>query len=431
MRISLPPDSHSVIRTRSSLSMAAIWLLAFACLANLAGAADHEAQIASLRTLVDSGHHAEAKVEAANLKEQLATESKTDKEKLKQSTLKDDWENVTRLSRKLAVNKRQQDIVGFLAERVTDDTLTKADQAEAATIALDSYSLLTPNPISMFDHFEAAGFKLQRSSDPEETSDPALFGLTQDFETGSDTEFAADFFLSWSPYRMKGQGRRPGIVAGEEVLYEASGEGHLNSANDEAADAWKFRLTRNAIKDYGTEDSGPNTFQLHTNLSVKLEADRDFERQRLSGELEISPINLALAMGKFQPAKKWLIAGKKAEAEPPIQFRWLPTLSVDAGDIIDGPSKPEDSTVWIAGKLKAEVRLNFLKNLLDVDSVDLFAEGRSLYAADEGKWHSYLETGVDVMFNENVGWTLLYKLGETSPEFEDINLLTTGITVKF
>jgi hypothetical protein len=384
-----------------------------------------------MQSLVDAGRHEEAKTAAESLSANLKKEATKDKEDLKKATVADDWEKVTRLSRELGINKRQQAIVDFIAEKVTDPKLPPTDQREAATVALESYSVLEVDPISVFDHLNAAGFRLKRSSDPTEASDPALFGLSQDFEKGSDTEFTADFLLSWSPQDRKGAGRRPGITPGEEVLFAASVEGHLNSLNDEAADSWKFRLTRNSIYDFGNENSGPDTLQLHLNLSGKLESDRDFERQRLSGELELSPTYLAWGIGMYQPTRGWLIAGKKPEAAPPVEFRWLPTLGLDGGDIIEGPSKPEDSTFWLSGKLKVELRLNFLSTALDVESVELFAEGKALYSVDEGEWHSYLETGLDMMFSKNVGWTVLYKVGENTPDFVDANLLTTGITVKF
>ena len=45
--------------------------------------------------------------------------------------------------------------------------------------------------------------------------------------------------------------------------------------------------------------------------------------------------------------------------------------------------------------------------------------------------HSYLKTGLNLMFNENVGFALTYKVGEDAPLFAIERSVTGALAVKF
>lgn len=393
---------------------------------------DLDARIASLRSLVDARRFDEAKSQAESLKSLLAAESERGKKEVKEASEKDDWKKVATIAEQMKAHARRQDILKFLADEIADTSLSEAKRDRFVDIAVSSLEKVEEDPITAFDDLKAAGFKLRRTSD-EATGDqdkPALFGLSRDFEKGTKTEFTADFYLSWNSTRVQGEGRRQVQERGKEVGYELSVEGHLNSTDDKAGDAWKLRAERKAIFSFDDKHQD-DTVGLSFDLGGKLEANRDFERQRLSAELQMTPTWSSVGLGRFQPATEVLIAGKKPEAEAPIQFRWRPYVTVDAGNIISGNERVTDSAVWLSGRLKFELALNFLKGALGVDSVTMFADGTSLYATDNQSWHTYLETGLDIMFNKNVGFTALYKTGEMSPDFDQTNLFTSGITVKF
>lgn len=314
-----------------------------------------------------------------------------------------------------------------------------AEQAEAAALiskkpkrdrfAARSLKVNRIKKTDLFDDFEAAGLLLRKSSGAADSQRPAQASFLRNIGSGSDTVYSTDFYLKWTPEKWQKTTRS------SDESFNFSIEGHLTSENSNAQDAWTFRASKSFIRHYGkSEDRLLNGY--HFDMSIKNEADRDFNFHRLSAEFLLSPTWTDIGMGSFSPSHNDVYLGEHPPlAEHPIQFRWRPYFGADLGGVISGSESAAGSGVadesWLIYRTTAEVALNFLEQPLGIEEVILHADYNYRYAIDSEKSFNHFEVGLDFMFTENVGFGLTYKNGERAPSFVDEEIFQGSLTLKF
>jgi hypothetical protein len=140
----------------------------------------------------------------------------------------------------------------------------------------------------------------------------------------------------------------------------------------------------------------------------------------------------AIAMGTDKPAKTTDAAGKVVV--PAVQFRWQPFIGLDAGTITSTtPAFPRgaEDTLWLTARCTAKLRLNAIAQALNFDEVSLFADDKLIYLSETRTAHNYLKAGLNLMITTNVGFSLDYTVGESSPKFVREEIFAGAITVKF
>jgi hypothetical protein len=264
-----------------------------------------------------------------------------------------------------------------------------------------------------------AGFSLQLAPGDD---NPAKFAFTRDIQAGTPTAFTADFFLSWKTSNAVADtlGWRHKTW---DMNAAASVQGKLTSASDMEHDAWRFRGTLNGRYTFNptaTDLDDINGFLW--SLSVKDEASRDFDFNRVGAEGTLTPTIPALAMGVFKGDKEG------------VQFRWRPFVGFDAGTTtsdITVPVAGPDDTLWLSARVTAKLRLNFVANAMKMNEVSLYADDKLIYLGETGTSHNYLKTGVNFMFNDHVGFSLDYSVGQDSPKFTREESVTGAFTIGF
>lgn len=264
---------------------------------------------------------------------------------------------------------------------------------------------------------------LRSGSEEEQIGEPASFSYSNDTENGSGTEFAADFFLGWTSVL-----ENAGKFAAEPHF---SLEGHLNSADDEAGDAWRLRAGADLYSYWG---DGTGFVQgSYLKLYLKDEANRDLDYQRLSAELLWSPTIPSLHIGNYRGGERIALgAGGHRENRPPVELRWRPYLGIDAGGTIaEDASVTEESSLRLVAKAVVEINLNFLSKLYDKANASIYLEDTFHYLTDGGDGHNFVKASFVTMLTEDVGINVAYKVGESSPDYKKLGLITAGVSIKF
>lgn len=271
-----------------------------------------------------------------------------------------------------------------------------------------------PKEEDLFDAAVASGFTLSRT--PDEEHQGARFGFSHNYaKDGAHTSLEADFYLKWT---------MPPWHNDSDSLWNSlaiSAQGKLTSASDSETDAWRFRL-EDTLWTYNAKTER-QVDGVIAKLSAKSESDRDFDTTRLSGELWLTLNARKFGIGQYSGNKK-----------TPIQFRWRPYLGADAGATVadeTGTKELADDPLWLLVRGRADLRLNFLSNLLKLGGVIAYVDNKFVYVTEAGEPNNYLNTGIDLELNDNIGLTLQYTTGEDSPKFVREEVFKGGLTVKF
>jgi len=268
------------------------------------------------------------------------------------------------------------------------------------------------------------GFHLQQTPNQD---NPAKFAFSRDLQAGTKTVYTADFFLSWT---------MPDSLADKwkwrqdawDLNLGASVQGKLTSEKATDVDAWRFRTTLSGRYTFNPTSQDLNKmFGLVWDLSAKDEANRDFKYNRVGAEFTVATVAPALAMGIYKPSPG-------QDHLPPIQFRWQPTLGLDAGATTNNSARlanGSNDTLWLTAHGLAKIRLNFISQALKLEEVSLYADDKITYLSDAGTAHNYLKTGLNIMFSKNFGISLDYSLGEDSPQFKKEESFNGAFTIQF
>jgi hypothetical protein len=332
--------------------------------------------------------------------------------------------------------ERQQAI-----EQNTADLKAAADNGdlEAATVALEALKNLknaaesarkaadidepkkAQNIDDVFQTLRDWGLSLRLAPDADEGKG-AHFGFNDDRHAGTDIVWDAQFYLKWNLLkRWLQQHHQPVLYLGDLRVdsLAVSAQGKITSADNTATDAWRFRFESDS---YLRLDRSPDGLLrgLLINLAAKDESNRDFQMNRISAEIWVTPIASGVYIGRFS-----------GRPEDWIQFRWRPYIGIDAGRTDSGPGAMDDSNVWLMARGKVELALNFLRNALHVKDVVLSAEDRLVYLSEVSTSHNYLKANLSLLLTKSIGFSLDYSIGKDSPAFQSERILTGGLSVKF
>ena len=243
--------------------------------------------------------------------------------------------------------------------------------------------------------------------------------------------------------------------------WDTSVQGNLATGTDPRADAWAFRFggvidhnnpsafvtqveLENQIYElikervYSVNDAVAEVHGRHSvenasfykgswwSFAGKLEADRDFDNQRLSFELMMTPTTSL-------PGNGILLPSVKANEDAPLRLIWRPYFGIDAGKQIesDGSIDQVDDKLRGIGRLTAGISLDSLAKALGLPEVGLNTDNTTNYLASSNDSYNYLDTQLVFKFNDNVGFSLKYVNGEKPPNFKDVEAFGGVFTVKF
>jgi hypothetical protein len=87
----------------------------------------------------------------------------------------------------------------------------------------------------------------------------------------------------------------------------------------------------------------------------------------------------------------------------------------------------------LLGRLRADLRLTFLKEPLQMKKVSLFAEETFRYLPFEtgDSTYHFLSAGLTFDFDDHVSLGLTYRNGEDAPNFKDIDTFGLAFGLKF
>lgn len=330
---------------------------------------------------------------------------------------------------------------------------------------------------AVFNHLKNNGFRFQLGpglSGPDAA--PASFAFDRNIQEGTDTTFNAAFTLGWSSalsminFINPDTGEMESVPRGSSSLFgssnltwvwDASIQGNLSTGADAKADAWAFRfggtidhinpaIYPKVLKDaeelkklgsqgYSIEAAIAELNRRHSDenasfykgswwsFSGKLEADKDFDNQRLSFELMMTPTTSIPGNGI------WWWPGTGAIDDAPIKFIWRPYFGIDAGGQIvsDGAIDEVDDTLRGFGRLTAKLSLDFLAKAMGLPEIGLIADNTTNHLTSSGDTYNYLDTQLAFKFNRNVGFSLKYVNGEKPPNFKRVETFGGAFTVKF
>lgn len=334
----------------------------------------------------------------------------------------------------------------------------KAPAPEPVPVAPADAMVHTAEPTSDsieigFEKLKKSGFRLQQgpgSSLPD--INPATFSFEKDIKANSSVVFGSQFFLGWSPNREVGIN---GFTGEEEyqgslyftensvIFYEASVQGNLSTQTPDSANAWRFRVggeidhtnggVYEAAKKLEDLNHTPTQSEIDalasqmfylgsfTSFAAKYETDLNFETGRAGFELMWTPTTRL--PGNGQGVKFGDVA----------TLSWRPYAGIDAGSAVGNGNRTKfvDENLWLIARGTANLRLNFLEGLNVFDSVSLFADETYRYLADSEMSFSYLTAGINFGFNDNIGLQFDYRVGEDSPNFEEVEIVTGALSVRF
>jgi hypothetical protein len=164
---------------------------------------------------------------------------------------------------------------------------------------------------------------------------------------------------------------------------------------------------------------------LYSKVSLKYEANRDFNIKKLSAEFFTTPNSFRLAIGTARPINP----------VKPIQFQWRPSFRVDVGrTFLRGNSAERKDTIFrLVPRARAVLNLQFLRQALNMDDVNIFAD-YTFYRLplESGKKNfNFFTGGIEFNFTSNLGFGLTYKSGSSAPKFQKINTLEGIIGIRF
>src|SRR5687767_1515028 len=131
-----------------------------------------------------------------------------------------------------------------------------------------------------YESFLAEGYDDEAKTVPN--FDPATFFLSRSPDDDG-TPYETEFLLGLMPFGNKGP-REP-ILGNQYLTLLTSDERNNSSEDTESIDAVRFRTTASGVYGFGSEkESG-----LIADVSVKYEASRDFDTEKLIAEFQFRP----------------------------------------------------------------------------------------------------------------------------------------------
>lgn len=291
---------------------------------------------------------------------------------------------------------------------------------------------------NFFGSFAKKGFRLRKALSGPDAGELAEFSFLNTI--GQKTVYSTTFAFSWQSINRQRARAQDGDAMPNNrhtfVEWGASVEGSLASDESEAEDAWRFRGSAILTTDFTrclvsirpcppNQLSRPTINSLITYISVKLEGDRDFDVRKLSAEFKFTPNSRKLAIGTARPELP----------SHPFQFQWRPFFQIDVGHTFRRgvSAETEDTILRLVPRVRARLDLNFLRQMLNMNSVAIFADDTFYYLPLENskRHNNFFMSGIEFNFTPNLGFGLTYKNGRSAPKFQSINTLQGVLGIRF
>jgi len=277
-------------------------------------------------------------------------------------------------------------------------------------------------PDNIFDKLSKAGFSLSRALAGPGKGEAAAFSYLKTF--GDDSVYSADFALSWRGKVYETPDFR--AVYSMQVSVESS----LTSKESENEDVLKFSVSLvQDLTDIGPFDG------IYARYALKHESDQDFDTQKVIVEFELTPTMRALAMGFGLPKPRGGQSTTGRALLPTIQFRWRPFFGLEGGTTLKegDSSEKEDAVLRLSVRVRAEVFLNFINQILGIQAGIIFLDNTFKYLPleDDEKTHNFIIAGFELRLSKNISVGLTYKNGEAAPDFKDIETFGANIGIRF
>jgi hypothetical protein len=260
--------------------------------------------------------------------------------------------------------------------------------------------------------------------------DPATFSLSRSPDDDG-TPYATEFFLGWMPFGSKGP-REP-ILGTQNWTLMLSAEGNISSEDTESIDAVRFRTTASGVYGFGGEEENG----LIADASVKYEASRDFDTEKLIAEFQFRPQILDWGVGqRLELFGESEGVGGKLTRRAPVDLLWRPFFRVDVGETLDAPAnaaEAEDTVLRLVGVVEGKLFFNKFANALGMYEVSLSATEKFHYLPlEDGRRNfNFFSTGVHFLPSPDVSINLTYDIGRDAPTFEKVEMLRLGVGLRF
>lgn len=302
----------------------------------------------------------------------------------------------------------------------TPRRLCRAFLVAAALAGSGGYALAqtppsaTPPPprLNFFQRLQAQRISLRRDISGPLSDEAATFSFRN--TVGAGTVSSADFALR--------KGFRPVTRGATTFSPVLSLEGHVSSDESESEDAWRLRVSSEIDAPLGRRSS------YYALASLKFEGDRDLDTQKLVGEFFFTPTVFGSFLGQAYPTTV-------NKPNSPIRFRLRPIATMEAGRTLKKGASAEtnDTVLRLLLRAKSEVFLPGVTRFLGIEDVFLYADNAAYYLPleNEQRTHNFFVTGIEFRFSEVVSLGLVYKNGESAPNFHKIETFGATIGVRF
>jgi hypothetical protein len=299
----------------------------------------------------------------------------------------------------------------------------------------------------LLDRAHAAGFTLAKSfesyksaqspydADGNPTFEPATISLTRTPDTES--VYKTAFFFGWQPVEPP-TWEDP---FGGEWTPLFSVEGDLASDDNTATDALRLRATGHATYAPSTFQKG-NIRGARFDASLKYEASREFDTEKLILEIQGRPTYTALGIGQRRNFGNKNQLGYDGHLDKnliaPVQYMWEPWAGLDVGRTLDQPSvtsansEQEDTVLRVTLAMDARLYLNFLNQPLGLEETYFSMTDKFYYLPLEDKEvRNFLSAGVHFLLNKNASIDVTYDIGRDAPKFEKVEVLAISLGLRF
>jgi hypothetical protein len=277
------------------------------------------------------------------------------------------------------------------------------------------------------------GFHVRRSemADPQE-------GGTLSFSSGRDNEgargragsragegdWAGDVYVLFDP-----QERGWRFFDDEHIGTYAFFEAHVATLQNNAQDnvrAGAAVFWANDVASRGWRLGGQEITDLVTDFSLRYEGDRDGETTQLIADLAFTFNSPGLGIGNAVP-----------DRDAPVHFNWRPVVGIEGGPQLstrDNAPDIEAPELRLYAEGKVHIALDFIRDAIDLPGRPyVFFQDRIAFlpTAGGGFGRNLLSVGFEVPIVENVGFLFAYTYGWDAPQYDKVDTISGGLSVRF
>ena len=278
------------------------------------------------------------------------------------------------------------------------------------------------------------GFHVRRS----EMADPQEGGVIG-FSSGRDNEgnrgsagsragegsWAGDIYVLFDP-----QERGWTVFDNQELGTYAFFEAHVATLQNNAQDnvrAGAAVFWANDVSARGWSLGGQQVTDVISDFSLRYEGDRDAETTMLIADLAFTFNSPGLGIGNAIP-----------DRDSPWHFNWRPVVGIEAGPELstrDNETSAEAPELRLYAEAKLHIALDFVRDAIDLPGRPyVFFQDRIAWlptVGDGGIGRNLLTVGFEVPIVQNVGFQFAYTYGWDAPQYDKVDTISGGLSVRF